>query len=295
MAYMYHNIAQGVKEDGGTNNYMTWWKTNFNMPVPNLWSGSWVEGRGPVMFYGAGTSFNLSGFLPGWELVAFFCGWHWDGPVSGTTYLYSQWLDSVGSVMWYCANGLSVNLNLAADYWQEHMYACNQGVAGWEVDVSGTYKCRSWSTGVQAMGNQDTSVTFSNVPSTTQMSSTYTGGVWVEGNDLCYVCGNRWKHNMEGDSQGYVGTTYSGAIWIDTSYYLHWVGADGNNYRAKWRIKQFASTWTNGPTGETYAGATYSGSIWVDTEFGYTHLAYIAGDGYKYLAGSGHYPYQTPY
>jgi hypothetical protein len=294
MTYMYHHVAKGVDQDGGSNNIMTWWKTNFNMPVPNLWDGSWGEGRGPFTYNGEGTSFDLSGFYPGYEVVAFFCGWHWDGPVSGTAYLYSQWRDENNNLMFTCANGLAVGLNIQQDYWYEYMYACNQGVAGWEIDVAGNYRVRSWSTGAGAMSQQDTIISFSNVPSTTQLSSTKIGYIWVEGNNLCFINANRWKHSMAGDNQGYVDTNKKGYMWIDNDNYLHWIGNDGNNYRVRWRIQQFASTWSNGPTGPTYAGTDKKGYTWVDSEFGDTHIAYIGANGYKFLMGAGEYPYQAP-
>lgn len=297
MSYMYHKVCQGIDQDGGSNNIMTWWKTNFNMPVPEIWNGNWVEGRGPFTYNGLGTSFNLSGFYPGWELVAFFCGWHWDGPLYGTAYMYSQWRDENNNLMFTCANGNSISLNLDSGYWQEYMYGCNQGVAGWEVDVVGNYRVRSWSTGTGAMGQQDTIITFSNVPSTSQLPTSTKGYIWVEGNNLCFVNANKWKHIMIGNQESYVDTAKKGYIWIDsgTGYTLKWIGNDGYRYRCKWNIKQFASTWSNGPTGPTFAGTSKKGYIWIDDEFGWTHLGYIASDGYKYLTGSGNYPYQAPY
>ena len=293
---MYHKVAKGVTENGGTNHINTWWKANFNMPTPDLWSGTWVEGSGPLVYHNLATSFDLTGFYPGWEIAAFFCGWHWEGPLSGTAYLYSQWRDENNVLMFTCANAWAVNINIASGYWTESLYGCNQGVAGWEVDTAGNYRVRSWSTGTGAIGTMDTTIAFSNVPSTTQLGSDKPGYIWVEGDVLCFICANRWKHYLPASYVSNLpGASKAGMIWIDTNNYLNWVGNSGNHYKSVWRIKQFASTWSNSASGEVYAGTDKKGMIWVDNEYGLTHLSYIGNDGYKYITGGGHYPYQIPY
>ena len=292
--HMYHRVAKGIHQDGGNNNIMTWWKTNFNMPVPEIWNGNWVPDRGPFTYNGQATSFDLSGLVAGFELVVFCAGFHWEGPLSGTAYVYSEWRDENNNLLFTCADGIPIDLDIDSGYWYEYMRACNIGIAGWEVDTSGNYKVRSWSTGTGAMETMETTITFSNVPSTSQMSTSKRGYIWVEGNNLHFINNNRWEHSITGEDQGYVDTAKAGYIWIDTDNYLHWIGNDGHDYKGKWRIKQFASTFSNGPTGEVFAGTSKKGYIWVDNEFGGTHLSYIGNDGYKYLFGSGNYPYQYP-
>ena len=294
--HMYHKVAKGVVQDGGSGNTMNWWLTNFNMPVPQIFDGNWVEDRGPFTYNGEATSFDLSTesnppFYPGFEVAVFMCGWHWDGPLSGTAYIYSQWRDTDDNLMFTCANGMAVNLNISSGYWSEYMYGCNQGVCGWEIDISGNYKVRSWSTGTGAMAQQDTTIAFSNVPDTTQLGINTPGHIWVEGNNLAYICADKWKHQIYGVYVANPGVSKAGYIWIDTDNYINWVGANGFHFKTAWKIKQFASTWSNSSTGETYAGTDKAGCIWVDNEFGLSHLAYIGTDGYKYLAGAGNYPY----
>lgn len=291
--YMYHKVAKGV-QDNPSGDIMTWWKTNFNMPVPQLFDGTWIEGVGPFIYHGLATSFDLTGLVTGWEVAVFMCGWHWEGPLSGTAYIYSEWRDENNVLMFTCVNGDASEIDVASGYYQEHMYGCNQGIAGWEIDVAGNYRVRSWSTGVGAMGQQDTIIAFSNVPSTSQLGADKPGYIWIEGNNLCYIDANQWKHSIVGDKFYYVDTAKAGYMWIDTNNYLCWIGADGYDYKTKWKIKQFASTWSNGPTNEVYAGTDKAGMIWVDDEFGQTHLSYIGYDGYKYLVGDGEYPYDYP-
>jgi hypothetical protein len=294
MGAIYQNVAKGVVQNGGSGNTMTWWKTNFNMPVPQLFDGTWIEYQGPVNYNGASTSYDLTGLVPGYELCVFFNVWHWDGPQgAGTAYLYSSWKDPGGSTIFSCANGYAVGLpDIASGYWYEYCYACNIGCAGWEVDVAGTYKVSAYSTGTGAIGTTETNVSFSNVPDTTQLASSKAGYIWVEGNNLCYICANLWKHTIVGTSVGASGSS-AGYMWIDTNNDLHWVGGDGNDYKVPWKIQQFASTWSNGPTGSVYAPGSV-GAAWVDNEFGWTHISYIGYNGYKWLVGGGNYPYQYP-
>jgi hypothetical protein len=83
-------------------------------------------------------------------------------------------------------------------------------------------------------------------------------------------------------------------MWIDNSCYLNWVGSGGDIYRAKWRICQFCSSFTNGAPANPSPGSSYAGALWVDNQFGWTHLSYIGCDGNKYLTGAGNYPYTAP-
>ena len=78
--------------------------------------------------------------------------------------------------------------------------------------------------------------------------------------------------------------------------YLHWVGADSNDYKAKWRICQFCSSWV-GPGANPSPGASYQGKTWQNcgpAPEGDTHLSYIGCDGNKYLLGDGNEPDVAP-
>ena len=99
--------------------------------------------------------------------------------------------------------------------------------------------------------------------------------------------------DKNGDIIGFTGGT-AGSIWVDNSNYLHWLNSSGVDYRAKWRINQFESSFENGAGFNPNPGSSYAGALWVDNEFGWTHLAYIGADGSKYLVGSGDYPYTYP-
>ena len=62
-ATLYNHFCKGVtNRNSGTR--MTWWKTSFNMPVPNLYDNNsgWTEGSGVFTYHGEAISFDLSGF-----------------------------------------------------------------------------------------------------------------------------------------------------------------------------------------------------------------------------------------
>ena len=293
--FMNHHVAKAC-QNRNNSLIMSWWKSNFNMPTPDIGDNTvWLVGYGPVAYDGAATSFDLSGFYPGWEVVAFFTIWHWDGPLAGTAYLYSRWVDTAGATIFNCQNGTAYVFDIAVGLYGEYWAGCNQGIASWEIDTSGDFGVKSHSTGTGAMGEQTTTITFSNVPSTTQLASDKPGYIWVEGNNLNFINANRWEHIIIGTDQGYVDTAKAGYMWVDTSDDLHWIGVDGHDYIVPWKIQEFASTWSNSSNDATAPGTSYKGYTWVDNEYGWTHLAYIGNNGHKFLVGSGHYPYVLSY
>jgi hypothetical protein len=300
-------MVEGVKSTSG--NTMTFYKTNFNMPVPCLFNGSSDENNGfmCVRYCDIGwTSQGLVGFCPGYEVALQDSLFRWcvsDGScLNGNSCICQKWCRS-GCIMGTNARTVNINISSSPGYytitWWELMQ--NTGVAGWEMCCTGTYcahSCATWISG------NDVSIPVCNIcsdfspPSTSQCSSTLTGSIWV-GTDckLHYINANRWEHTITGTDNGIVISTSPGAIWISTginAHYLHWLGSDCHDYSAPWRICQFCSTFTNGAPANPAPGASYAGSIWVDNQFGWTHLSYIGCDGNKYLTGGANYPYQAP-
>lgn len=297
-------IVKGVCATNG--NIMTFWKTNFNMPVPNLFSGSsdYDSGFMAARYCNIGfTSEALTGFYPGYEVALADNLLRWC--VSDTSCL-----DGLGCacLLWYrgatCIGGnkFQICVDIPAPgsgwyttSWYESM--TNTGVAGWEVCCDGTYCTYAIFSNVSgddvSIGSCTIDLYWGAVPSVSQCSSTLRGSIWVEGTDLHYINGNCWEHVIVGDCQGSAFGN-CGSLWIDNSHYVNWVGDDGNYYRAPWRICQFCSSFTNGAPANPSPGSSYAGAIWVDTQFGYTHLSYIGCDGNKYLTGGAEYPYSAP-
>lgn len=295
--------AQGVKATNGC--IMTMWKTNFNMPAPNLFTGGdcWDSGK-VCAFYGTSMSYDFSSMNRGYEA--------WQG-VSMQRYCVANG-ESLNGVICGClkftypdnsllyGSSYSQAINITAPesgyYWQYVQYFLNVGVASWEISGDGNY-CLCLST--TCVSGDDLSIPnvtcqmpASNVPGTVSTGS-IKGVIWVEGNNLNFrpaQSTDLFEHSMAGDCQGNGGTP--GAIWIDTTHYLNWVNASGDIYKAKWRICQFCSWFGNSAGPNPAPGASYAGAIWADGEFGYSHLAYIGCDGNKYLTGAGNCPYIAP-
>jgi len=301
-------ILQGVCATNG--NIMTFWRTNFNMPVPCLFNGSsdCTSGFMAARYGDMGsTSQSLAGHYAGYETAlsdALFV-WCVANPetLNGTSCLTQKWYRN-GTLIGNYYTLASISLNPPADSWQWQWYEmmANIGIAGWEISCTTCYctvvQAATYSGGDTSIGANTVPIDFGNVPDVTQCSSSLRGSIWVDGANLHYINANCWEHVMCGVCEGSLGTP--GAIYIETNAfacpnYLKWVGSDGSIYHAPWAICQFCSSFSNGAPANPAPGASYAGNIWVDGQFGDTHLAYIANDGNKYLAGAGHYPYQSPY
>ncbi len=295
IATITNHISKGVTNRDDTGIKMMWFKTNFNMPVKNYMTGSYVRYQGAWTYDTETLSYSLSGFVPGYEICngAAIFDWENDGgsPYYIDTYLYVRWANPDLTDVYWIVNGYHYTHTLPVGQWVEVWWAGNVGCAGWEVHTNDTYHFRASATGTPVISPVDASVVITNCPSTTQLASGKEGYIWVEGNNLCYICADRWKHTMVGNIQSYVDTAKAGYIWGDANNDLLWIGSNGYKYTNKWKVKQFASFYSNGPTHEEYAGTSKKGFIWVDDEFGQTHLSYIGDDGYKYLTGAGDNPY----
>jgi hypothetical protein len=296
---IYQHISKGLINKSDSSNKMMWFKTNFNMPVEYLFNNdTWDRYDGPLDYSTETTSYDLTGFSPGYEICVATAVWDWENN-SGSDYylnvnLYSRWChtdySNFNPAMWG-ANGLNYTKTISPWEWAEYSYSQNIGCASWEVTDSTDYRFTAYGSGTPDTSVTSTDVTFSNVPSTSTLDGK-DGYIWVEGNNLCLVNANLFKHTIVGiQVSTSPGTSKKGFMWIDTSNDLHWVGNNGYDYKVPWKVKQFDSTWTNSSDHEEYAGTSNAGYIWTDDEFGFTHLAYIGYDGYKYLAGAGVDPY----
>lgn len=291
-------VSRGIQNYNDTSKKMTWYKTNFNMPVPNYMASSspFTRYLGPFTLLTESYSYDLSGFYPGYEVCNGLAVFDFENNGASTyninTSLYSSWTDSSLSTLVPGMNGTNFSISLAPGYYTEVWAGLNIGIASWEINSNSTYYFRASASGTPTISSVDTAITITNCPSTTQLGSTTRGYIWVDGNNLAFINSNQWQHQIVGTFvSSSPGASASGHIWIDTSNELHWVTSTGDDYKAPWKIQQFASFYSNGAQSTLYAGTTQAGYIWVDSEFGGTHISYIGYDGYKYLIGSGDYPY----
>ena len=293
-----NRISRGVTNYNNTTIKNNWYGSPFNMPVKDFMSlqtpTGWTRYQGVWNYNTETTSYNLTGFDPGWEICNGCCIFDFDNN-GGSTYnidtnLTVKWVDHDNfTVLSYIALNERFTYSLPPSYWVEYCYAGNIGCAGWEIDSNNTYYFKGTAVGSPNIAITPTNVDFTNVPSTTQLGSDKKGYIWVEGNDLCFISATPWKHTILGiDVSSTPGVAKAGYMWIDNSNDLHWVGSDGHDYKVPWKIKQFASFYFNGPT-HSVSGKT-PGYLWIDDEFGGTHLSYIGADGCKYLVGAGNNP-----
>lgn len=300
------HISKGVTNIENNALKMTWFKTNFNMPVPNYFydtgASDWVRTQGCWTYNTETTNYDLSGFVPGYEICNGATIFDFDNTGSGTPYnvdtdLYCRWTDPSLNTLYWNANPYHFTYTVPAWDWYNYAIVGNIGCAGWEITSNDTYHFRASAVGDPTIAVSDTSVTITNCPSTARLGAGKEGYIWVEGNNLCYITGGvsgdpyEWKHTMVGVDQGDTGSTNNkGYIWLNGTL-LEWVGSDGHKYSAAWAVQQFASIYSNGATGSVDAGVGNYGYLWVDNLFGGTHMAYIGSDGYKWLTGAGDNPY----
>lgn len=264
---------------------MTWWRTNFNMPVPMTWTS------GSMTYGSTATSFDLSGYVPGLEIcVGILHNIAADVASPGTVYVNTGWYNPSGTKLFTIFDSSFYASSPGTwSYSYDSVAAASTGCCAWEVASSGDYSIRTYITGA-CTHTETTTITFSNVPSTTQLATSTPGHMWVDGNYLAFVNANRYQHRILGMDVSNPGAT-AGHVWLETTDDIFFISENGHKRCTPWKKKQFKSEWSNSSTGTCYAGTDKVGTIWMDSEFGSTHLAVIASDGYKYLMGAGDWPY----
>lgn len=292
-----NHISKGIENNVTTSNKFTWFQTNFNMPIVDfLIGGTAVKFNGPVNYIGESTTYDLTGFSPGFEIcngeaIFDFDNTTGSGTVVVNTTVTIKWTDTSGNPLNGGVYSAAVSASVPIGFYYEFSFGANIGFQGSEVASSITYNFRSSASGSPNISEVVTAVSFTNVPSITTLASKDIGYMWVEGANLTYVNANQWKHSISGLATGTSGKI-SGYIWLDgVDNLIHWVGGDGNEYTLPWNVRQFASFYNNSSTSTVFAGTQYAGYVWVDSQFGDTHLGYIGTDGYKYLCGAGANPY----
>ncbi len=303
--HLTQSTNQGIEATNGC--IATMWKTNFNMPMFDLSTGSCSYTNAFInTYYGNTTSMNLSGFTRGYEAILGvtiigYCAINGDS-FNGCGDFNMKWYDTTGSLIYAnaCDQRLTISLNPSPgfDQWQFYWYLGSLGTADWEINVNGNYCLKSC---VNQVGGDDVNfialtrtVAITNVPGAVSTGPTK-GVIWVEGNNLNYrpsQATEPFEQSMAGTCVASGGT--AGAIYIDTNHYLHWVNAGGCVFCAGWRICQFESWFSNSSGANPSPGASCKGAIWADGEFGFSHLAYIGCDGHKYITGAGECPHVAP-
>jgi hypothetical protein len=266
---------------------MTWWKTSFNMPVPNIFDNNtwYTETTWMLTATWEATSFDLTWFDVGWEICCLSSVYtiYWDF-AWGTVNCKQEWKNPSWTVIW-TQNRDVLFPALAAGAWSSYQLAYNIWVASWEINAAWDFSVVSTASWAISWSDTDT-ITFSNVPST---ATTYTPWyLWIEWNDLRFVSANWNLHTI---------TWYEIANPSATAWYLwnysnntYWTGTSWKVYTWQYAFKQFASAFSNWPSPWTVSWAT-AWYTWIDSNFWYEHIWYIATDWYKYILMSWENPY----
>lgn len=267
---------------------MKWYKTNFNMPVPDLWWWWWREWS-PLDKYWESTNWDLTWFRWWLEICAFFTLFKFWWSLSWTVYLKQEW--------WHPNNNLIfsnwpvwVNLNLSSWYWYEYELWMNTWCCPWEVNQSWTYTLKSIVTWAIS-GQVNTSVTFTNVPSNTQDTSK-SWSVWCEWWNLEHYVADWWRHTIPWSWWWNVWSDKAGSIWIWNDNFIYWVDQDWTLRKTLWALEQFASTWSNWPTWSVSGQIPWC--IYMDNQFWQAHISYIWANWKKYLTWMWNDPTSVP-
>lgn len=275
------------------------WNTNFNMPIPNLFSGSSTATDGFVTTYCNILDFSsrsLATLCPGFEVMEHVTNFLWcvtnGSCLNGISCVRQCWdRDSFNfnSFNW------SVCVNIQAPSPTGFTFQFQQqlnltGVDTDEVCCDAIYCANSRATSTSgddvSISNCCIDMELGAVPfPTTCFAAGCRGAIWVEGDDLHFINNRRWEHAIQG-TQVDTGAN-AGSLYVDLNHTLHWANSGGCVFCAPWRLCQFCSTFSNSSGPNPAPGSSCQGAIWVDAEFGNTHLAYIGCDGNKYLAGAG--------
>lgn len=296
MAYLYNRFCKWVKNNNSWVQ-MTLWKTNFNMPVPDLWGDVswWVEWVWVFTYYWVATTFDLSWYNYGWEVIIAVCWIHWEeSEWWGNNHTYTQtWKDEFWNVLFI--NSATINLSILWTWnWREEQLWSNQWVAPWEIDNDGVYSCTVSISWPNINLSTQYNVTFTNVPTFTSFKTP--GAMWVQWTDFCYVWYNAFVHRITGLAVWNVWVSKSWHVWENDSALfpsIYYIDQLWEKRTPEWNLEQFASTFSNwAPWPVSWQTPWY---IYADQEFWHTHLSHIWYDGKKYLIWDGHYPYQNPY
>ena len=232
--------------------------------------------------YGADTTFNLTGFQSGNEVVMYVNEIHWDSGYSG------QWVmefrDWTGTVLF------------TADHSQTFPAPPSGYTAGVYAWIGIGVRPEPWPE-IYYNGNY-TAVTTGIVSNTTNFTvynlDTATlvrypgkeGYMWVEDDYLWYICYMGTKVKILPQPGGETSTSTPGAVWIsDSDYRIHWVDENGIHRKSKLGDKYWTEGWQGGTN---FVGTSKTGYIYARDDPGWTELHYVAYDGYLVRHGPGY-------
>jgi len=154
-----------------------------------------------------------------------------------------------------------------------------------EIWKNGTYRA-AYSI-VHSGGTISGSINFvvSNYPTTT--ASTNVGAVWVEGENLAYICAQRRKIAVKNDgTSSFVSTAKKGSIWLESDGRITYISNTGYKRKTKLGDKYGFNSYGELPNAP---GIGYKGHMWACNGFYDVYLMIVSSDGNIYRIGPGYY------
>jgi len=276
--------------DSGQGTYR-WHGHSFN-PTSNPGDGSqswdiwsYPDIVGAFSVYIPTNSFGLSGFQYGIEVVMGVVKFSNIGEEDDSGYLYLRFYDPNDNLVlsyswsWY----------LPPPFYRYYWIGMGIKTNVQEIWKNGTYRfyCKITNNGGASTfyeGNYN--FTISDYPSITHAGTSNRGYLWVEGDNLTFVCyQNGVKIVIPNDATAtYVGTEYNGHIWLEADGKISFV-ANGYKRRTKLGDRYGYGGVSSEIPGSP--GAGHAGHIWVCFDFNDTYLIIISPNGVKYRIGAG--------
>lgn len=234
-----------------------------------------------VTAYNPTTSFDLTGYQYGNEVVLFLVKYTTDVAQTVTTIITFK--DPDGNALYV---GLFTPSMPANSYYANWLGIGIKEYPSNEIWKDGTYTVEyviSHSSGTES---GSVSFTISNYPATTSGTASDVGALWVEGDNLAYICAQRRKIVVKHDgTSSYKGTAYKGAIWLETDGKISYI--DSSGYK---RSTKAGDQYGYDNTGElpSTPGTTSKGSIWACNDYYDAYLMIVSSDGTKYRIGPGY-------
>lgn len=234
---------------------------------------------GNISIYNAFSSLSLSGYQQGHEAFAGVLVIRTTNKETGTGYIRIK--DPDGNVVGTRSFAWG-NASYEGNWENWQWIGIGVKASGAEIWKAGTYTLEYALSGGSSLSNS-TTVNITNYPSATASSDK--GAMWIEGENLCYICDFGWKITAahDGTDYGDVGVGNEGYIWLETDGKIAWVDANYHKRMSKLGDRYGYYDFTDLPNSPGVGNAGY---IWGST-YEQMYLMIVSSNGVEYRIGPG--------
>ena len=282
------NIAStgfGIQYNANDDNHLYRYRWNAHSFWPSYENQEYDEETpawNTIAIYEESTSFDLTDFQPGHEVVMYVNEIRWNAGYSGQWTLEFQ--DPEGTTLYISEYGRTFDAPPSG--WTAGSYAWIAiGVRPnpWpEIYSNGIY--RAITSGIVS---NTTYFTITNLDTTllTRYPG-YEGTAWIEGENLHYISRLGTEHTMLAQPGEETSAGVAGAIWMsNTEYRIHWTDENGVARKSKLGDRYDVESRHGG---RHYVGESKKGYFWARYSPGWTTLHGICYDGYLTRFGPGY-------